>query len=326
MENNRIFESSIFSNLTKNIFNLLQFKNSIREENIRDLSKMEVNKKWFVEKIRSFLLEDESNKMSMDGSLIFEPDVLVGFVSGNDPIFEEYKRIIGKFHLTPVEAFAAYCKKNNLECSTDKISVVAFILPINKETKKKNFEHSKQWPSERWAHTRLFGEAANQKLHKFLVEELKKEGINAVAPASELYMFKIHRKHEKGVWASTWSYRHIAFAAGLGSFGLSDGFINEKGIAMRCGSIIVDLELPSDAENRPSNPYEYCSLCGDCISRCPVGAITFETRHDKQKCSEFVYGTIPYIKSNYGIDIYACGLCQVGVSCENNIPEKRSSK
>ena len=80
-----------------------------------------------------------------------------------------------------------------------------------------------------------------------------------------------------------WSHRHNCFAAGLGSFGLSDGFINPRGKAMRCGSIIVDLELPSDAINRPSDPYEFCINCGDCISRCPVNAITFENRHDKMK-------------------------------------------
>jgi len=112
----------------------------------------------------------------------------------------------------------------------------------------------------------------------------------------------------------------MAFAAGLGSFGLSDGFINEKGIAMRCGSIIIDYKLPSDADKRPEDPYYYCLKCGSCIKRCPVGAITFETRHDKQKCSEHVMSTIPYIKNNYGINIYSCGLCQVGVPCENNIP------
>jgi len=46
----------------------------------------------------------------------------------------------------------------------------------------------------------------------------------------------------------------MCFAAGLGSFGLSDGFINEKGIALRCGSIIVNHELPSDVDKRPTDP------------------------------------------------------------------------
>ena len=154
-------------------------------------------------------------------------------------------------------------KKNNLNSTLEELTVVAFVLPINEHTKKENSEYSKEMPSERWAHTRLFGEQSNVKLQTFLVQELKKEGINAVAPQTENYLFKTHKKHEKGVWASTWSHRHMLFASGLGSFGLSDGFINEKGIAHRCGSLIVEYELPSDANSRPEDPYEYCIECGD---------------------------------------------------------------
>jgi len=43
--------------------------------------------------------------------------------------------------------------------------------------------------------------------------------------------------------ASNWSQRHIAYAAGLGTFSLSDGFITPKGIAMRCGSVVCDAAL-----------------------------------------------------------------------------------
>ncbi len=285
---------------------------------------MVVDKKWFIGKINDFLRMDESNKMvGVDSSFIFEPNTIVGFASGNDSIFNDYKDIIGKFHLTPIEAFNQFCEKNN-HCSTLKdLSIVAFVLPISKKTKKENFEHSKEMPSERWAHTRLYGEQANQKLQKHLVKELKKEGINAVAPMTEDYLFKTYEKHEKGVWASTWSHRHMLFASGLGSFGLSDGFINERGKAMRCGSIIVDYKFPSDASERPIDPYEYCIKCGDCIERCPAGAISLETRHDKKKCSAHVFSAIPYVRKNYGIDIYGCGLCQVSVSCSSGIPVKK---
>ena len=284
-----------------------------------------IDEDWFKEKINNFLINDESNKMNkVDGSLIFNPDVLVGYVSGSDPIFTRYKEIIGSFHLTPVEAFSKFCEKNNISSTFENLTVVAFILPISEKTKQENFEYSKKMPSERWAHTRLFGEQSNQQLQKYLVKELKLIGLNAVAPITEDYLFEVYPIHENGIWASTWSHRHMLFASGLGSFGLSDGFINPRGKAMRCGSIIVDYKLQFKDINRPTNPYEYCTKCGDCIKRCPAGAISFETRHDKTKCQAHVTSTVPYIKQNYGIDIYGCGLCQVSVSCSSSIPEKKN--
>jgi epoxyqueuosine reductase len=95
-----------------------------------------IDKTWFLEKIKKFLSEDDSNKIKVDGSLIYDPEVLVGFVSGNDPIFEKYKDIIGSFHLTPAEAYSKYCERNKISCSTENLSVLAYILPISKETKK----------------------------------------------------------------------------------------------------------------------------------------------------------------------------------------------
>jgi epoxyqueuosine reductase QueG len=281
---------------------------------------MYVNKEWFIDKINRFLKDDESNKMSkVDGSHIYEPNVLVGFANGNDNIYSKYKSIIGDFHLTPSEAYEWYCNENNLKFNDENLSVIAYILPLNQKTKIENYNYSKTMPSERWAHTRLFGEEANRKILNYLVEELNKLGINAFAPTLDKRLFKVNRE----IWASNWSHRHNCFAAGLGSFGLSDGFISARGKAMRCGSFIIDYKLPSDAHNRPSDPYEYCIECGKCISRCPVNAISFEYRHNKLICAPYLISTIPFVKQTYGIDIFACGLCQVGVSCSDGIPKKK---
>ncbi|MFW9969422.1 MAG: hypothetical protein ACFFDF_04420 [Candidatus Odinarchaeota archaeon] len=283
---------------------------------------MDINKEWFVAKINEFLKDDESNRMhKVDGSFIYESNVLVGIANGNDTIYNEYKEIIGEFHLSPPEAYKWYCKMNNIKFENKNLSVVAYILPINQETKKENFIFSKTMPSERWANTRLFGEECNKKIQVYLVDELNKLKINAFAPTLDRRLFKVNKE----IWASNWSHRHNCYAAGLGSFGLSDGFINPRGKAMRCGSIIIDLKLPSDEANRPKDPYQFCFNCVDCISRCPVNAITFEKGHNKMKCFSHLISTTPFINQNYGIDIYACGLCQVGVSCSNGIPKKKNN-
>ncbi|GAG89736.1 unnamed protein product [marine sediment metagenome] len=128
----------------------------------------------------------DSNKMKMvDDSFIFDPDVIVGFVSGDDPIFSEYKNIIDEFYLTPIEAYSWYCERNGIPLSTENLSVVTYILPINKKTKEENFEYSKVYPSERWANTRLFGEQANTEVQLHLIDELKKLGIDAMSPTQE---------------------------------------------------------------------------------------------------------------------------------------------
>ena len=53
-----------------------------------------------------------------------------------------------------------------------------------------------------------------------------------MAPVLQPYFEKTYRTDGKGYF-SNWSERHIAYAAGLGTFSLSDGFIIERGIAHR---------------------------------------------------------------------------------------------
>jgi epoxyqueuosine reductase QueG len=75
-------------------------------------------------------------------------------------------------------------------------------------------------------------------------------------------------------------------------------------------------------------PYDdhraYClffteGTCGDCIGRCPVGAIT-ETGHDKERCRQHLLRTEEYVEAEYGFEGYGCGLCQTGVPCESTVP------
>jgi epoxyqueuosine reductase QueG len=124
-----------------------------------------------------------------------------------------------------------------------------------------------------------------------------------------------------------WSERHTAFAAGHGSFGLSDGFITAKGIAHRCGSIITDLQLvPSGrtTDDHHANCVFYADgTCKACAVRCPAGAIT-DAGHDKRVCGNYcrAIGYVPVAVYDDETTVYGCGLCQTKVPCEYRVPLK----
>ncbi|MCK5588541.1 MAG: epoxyqueuosine reductase, partial [Candidatus Lokiarchaeota archaeon] len=142
-------------------------------------------KKWITEEIRRFAKEDPDNRLKLlDGSYIFE-EPLVGFVAGNDPLFYQLKEVIGNFHLTPHEAVSKIAEKKGMSApSEEELGVVSYILPTSKKTREEN-ANMKEMTSERWAHTRLFGEDFNKKLQRHLVSLLEKEGYFAVAPQQE---------------------------------------------------------------------------------------------------------------------------------------------
>jgi epoxyqueuosine reductase len=278
---------------------------------------------WIAGEIRRFVKQDPGNRLDhLDGSPIFD-EPLVGFAAGDDAIFQQLKQVIGEFHLTPSEVMKAVAGERGRGADDGRdLGVISYVLPVAKRTRREN-ARMKEQPSRRWAHTRLFGEHFNRKLQTHLVSFLEKEGRFVIAPESEESLFRVLRDERVG-WASAWSQRHVAFAAGLGSFGLSDGLITPAGVAHRVGSLIVDLRFESPP--RPEDIHRDCLSyrghgCRDCGKRCPVDAIS-ESGHDKQRCSEFVFGQIPLIKREYEIDIYACGLCQAGVPCEKGIPKQ----
>gem|GEM_PF-186048 len=256
------------------------------------------------------------------GERIFD-EPLVGFVPGSDIIFEEYKTIIGPHHFTPHEIMAWQAKRNGVEApAADDIAVVALVLPVSAATRKDNRDMT-QWPAERWAQTRLLGEIFSQALVRELVTFFMDHGVLAVSP-DVTPMF--NKKRYPGVgWASPWSHRHMAYAAGLGTFGMQDFLITERGVAHRLASFVVNLKLAPN-RMRPRDIHAWCLHrqgipCLKCARRCPVGAID-EGGHDKESCYKKVAGTLRYCNSRYHIFIYGCGLCATGVPCESGIPKQ----
>jgi len=246
---------------------------------------------------------------------------LVGFSRGDDPLYVQFKNDIGLFYWTPIEIFEKTFPA--LKVTAAELTIITWILPQAEKTKQDNRAETR-YPSERWARARKYGDEFNVQLQEHIVALLQGRDCEAVAPCRSPY-FEIESSDRFGA-SSTWSERHAAYAAGLGTFGLCDGLITPVGKAMRCGSVVARMGIPPTP--RPyDDPHAHClffsrGTCGACIKRCPAGAIS-RKGHNKERCMEYMFTvTSPYANSMFGFDSYACGLCQTGVPCESGIPAK----
>ncbi len=274
---------------------------------------------WITKIIKDFVTQSPLNDMGFEKPEKIFDTPLVGFSSGLDPLYDEYKSHIGNFYFTPLELFAESFPGKKY--SAEDLTVVSWIIPSTAVTRK---EHGaqKRYPSERWARTRDLGEKFNNAIRIQVVEQLKAAGVAGVAPLLAPHW----ARYSEGPYApcSNWSERHAAYAAGLGTFGLCDGLITPVGKAVRIGSVIAAIQIPPST--RPYDDHHaYClhfteNICRKCIPRCPIKALSQEG-HDKKPCMQYVEHTMnKYIKKEYGLETYACGLCQCNVPCTDKIP------
>lgn len=268
------------------------------------------------DEIMSFVRESPDNRFPDSDQPYFE-EPLIGFAAADDPLFDEYRTVIGPFHLTPAEIMENCYGEQAEPVKT----VICWILPIARPTRESN-RTEELMPSRQWALTRAYGEHFNTLLRMRLVEMLRFAGAQAVAPLLS-GMWRPVFEPQVGI-ASTWSERHAAYAAGLGTFSLNDGFITDRGIAHRCGSVVTNVPIPP-TRRTCDTPWSNCLFfrngsCSLCIQRCPAGAIS-PLGHDKEKCRAYCYGDVrDSAIERYGVTEAGCGLCQTRVPCESCVP------
>jgi ferredoxin len=286
-----------------------------------DMSQSEttIDDVWIRECVENFVSRSPENTLGFDQREKVFNRPLVGFAAGTDDLWQEYRNHIGAFYLTPVDLFLAAFPEPIV--SPEELTVVSWVLPSTEATRQEQAAQTRH-PSERWARTRHYGELFNIALRRHLVAELAGAGIPSVAPV----LSPSWSRSNEGNYApcSNWSERHAAYAAGLGTFGLCDGLITKVGKAHRTGSVIARVKVtPSERPYR--DHHEYClhfthGTCGKCIPRCPVKALSPQG-HNKKRCMEYTEHRMnEYLKSTFGIDNYACGLCQCGVPCTDHVP------
>ena len=210
---------------------------------------------------------------------------------------------------------------------------MSWVLPYSPEVRRSN--RIQEWPSHVYSVARNNGGALLHELGRRMVEFVRGQGFAAVAPAltDEYDAFR----SPECTFASTWSERHVAFAAGLGSFGLNGSLITPKGAMVRLGSLVTNMPLRvagrEEKDHRAPCLRDGGKNCGHCLARCPVQAISADGL-DKSRCydrrrvirekflesyaSKFRMLSAPIVKSGRREAGYSlgCGLCYSGVPCE----------
>ncbi|MCL2565074.1 MAG: 4Fe-4S binding protein [Defluviitaleaceae bacterium] len=274
-----------------------------------------ITKEDIIAAAKHFTNESQMNYVSKEAALsedyvgmkIFDSPIFA-FGNADDMLYDEYKSpdIIGEHFLSP------------LKWLPEAKTVISFFLPYADKIKYAN-SLNLDWPADEWLHGRIEGQFFLKELtiyiHNILSDAGYKSLIPNLDPRFKTGDSRSNNENTTNRFTSNWSERHIAYACGLGTFGLSKGLITEKGVCGRFGSILTELDLEKDIRAY-KDVYEYCTMCGLCIINCPVNAITKEGKNDLL-CSDFLDKTFNKHNPRYG-----CGKCQVSVPCESRAPSK----
>ncbi len=240
------------------------------------------------------------------GITIFDAPI-VAYGSAQDSLFTTFKeQVLGPHFRLPSEWLP-----------TAK-TVISIFAPLSKEIVLSNGVDT-LYPSNLWLHGRYEGQQCLVALAKELQALLHEKSYKSCCPCISPDFMAVH-EGEGLCFTSNWSERHVAFLCGIGTFSLAKTIISEKGMAGRLISLVTELDIPK-TQRAYTDIYEYCILCGACIARCPVRAISFEKGKEHIPCSRFLDEVL--LKQN---PRYACGKCQTKVPCSRQKPQKNTKQ
>ncbi len=211
---------------------------------------------------------------------------IVGFADVASPLIRGLRESVSPTHFFPEEILP------------EATIIVSYFLPFTKEAGLCNRDGD--FPSQQWADLYDATNALISEINESIKERLGADGISVAIPQGGF---------DTEILMSRWSQRHIAEAAGLGTFGLNNMLITKAGSMGRFGSVVTTLSVEADS---PMTEAQCLSKkggkCVACVKRCPTGALQTDG-FNRHVC----YAVCSRAEEELGADV--CGKCAVAIPC-----------
>lgn len=223
---------------------------------------------------------------------------LVGVASAGDPLMDKLRQAVDPGHALPAELLPGAR------------SVIVFFLPFRKPLGKAN-DAAGHFASRSWAQAYVSTNQLIREVNENLGRCLRDSGFQACST------HPTHNFDEQRL-VSRWSHKHLAYIAGLGTFGHHHLLITASGCCGRLGSLVTDMPLPAT----PRDPKERCLLkagypCNACSTKCVYGALSPEG-FDRHRCYRQCLANDRHHSDLPLVDV--CGKCACQVPCSHATP------
>ena len=247
------------------------------------------------ETIKSTIIEFETKNQL--NKLWKEP--IIEIISANDKRLLALKETVSAGHFMPCDILR------------DAKSIISFFIPFQDSIVNSNING--EMASEEWAEAYI----KTNDLIKMI-----NDNIEILMERNGYKTGKIPATHnfDAEKLMSNWSHRHIAYIAGIGTFGINNMLITKNGCCGRFGSIIINYEFTEYVQT--PRVKERClkktnGSCGVCQKKCIINAYE-NNNFNRYKCYEQCLKNAEYYKRIGDADV--CGKCLVGLPCSTREP------
>ncbi|MCL2068236.1 MAG: hypothetical protein FWG99_12335 [Treponema sp.] len=245
-----------------------------------------------VQAIKTTISENEEQ-------ILMWKEPIVEVISAENENLVTLKEMVSDEHLLPCDILP------------DAKSIVSYFVPFRENIVESNIDGelaSKEWVSA-YIKTNELLKKISESIEALLQKKRYKAG---KAPAAHSY--------DKAKLISSWSHRHIAYIAGIGTFGMNNMLITKNGCCGRFGSIVTNYEFGSYKQTGRAG--EKCieksgGACGRCRKKCVVNAYEGGT-FDRYKCYGQCRKNDEYHKTAGNATV--CGKCLVDLPCSLREP------